>query len=64
MKAGYTRVWDSESKVPYAHGKEQWTSGWVGYDDKESLEAKVLSVFVCIFCHYVKGLSANQEAVF
>jgi hypothetical protein len=33
----YTRVWNTEQIVPYLHNSEEW----IGYEDKESLIAKV-----------------------
>ncbi|XP_071132083.1 probable chitinase 10 isoform X1 [Mytilus edulis] len=33
---GWTRVWNDEQKVPYAHKGDQW----VGYDDLESIQIK------------------------
>ena len=37
LSKGWVRVWDEESKVPYAYYENQW----VGYDDVESLKEKV-----------------------
>ena len=37
LKSGWIKVWDSESKVPYAYSGNQW----VGYDDIDSLKLKV-----------------------
>ena len=34
---GWTREWSDGQKVPYAHSG----SNWVGYDDPESIAAKV-----------------------
>ncbi|KAJ8320815.1 hypothetical protein KUTeg_002402 [Tegillarca granosa] len=36
LKAGYTRVWNDEQKVPYAYSG----SDWVGYDDVQSFQVK------------------------
>ncbi|CAF3523000.1 unnamed protein product [Adineta steineri] len=36
IKEGWVREWSNEHQVPYAHSG----SGWVGYDDTESIAAK------------------------
>ena len=37
----YTRVWMSDSKVPYAYGIRNGQWEWVAYDDVDSMSAKV-----------------------
>ncbi len=37
LSQGWTKKWDDEAKVPYAHSGNEW----VGYDDIQSLKVKV-----------------------
>lgn len=41
LAGGYTRVWMSDSHVPYAYGMRNGYWEWVAYDDVDSMTAKV-----------------------
>ena len=46
LKAGGNRVWNEEHQAPYVVFPGPWGGmQWVGYDDKQSLTAKVSHKF-------------------
>lgn len=45
---GFTRVWMSDSSVPYAYGMRNGHWEWVCYDDVDSMTAKVTSLLLYV----------------
>jgi GH18 family chitinase len=45
LQQGWTRVWNEEQKVPYAYNGNEW----VGYEDVESLNHKVVIIITDYF---------------
>lgn len=52
LQQGWTRVWNEEQKVPYAYNGNEW----VGYEDVESLNQKVIYNYLSLHKIYINPL--------